>query len=460
MARVRTAQANGLYKRCGCGPAKWVRCSCSWYVDFFYSRSAGPKKRYRFSLHKLAGKPASYVMPKSEAEALRDELRSQIRKGTFIDPSRPAHVTDVRMTVGDVLDVYLRQHVDVPGRRPTARQAMRWHVEQLRTITISVGRGQACRFGEIPIADVTRAHVESIREARREAGQRASIEREQWLKTAAERVLRGEPAGRPSYRLPGVKGGEVGINRLLARLRHVFSWAIEHGHIEATPFKRGTQTVVRLTSHVERPRARRLDIGEEARLLAAAGPHLRALIVAALETGCRLGELLSLQLSQVEYVEQAKDRAARWLMLPASKTKTGETRRVPVSTRLRAVIALRELAPDGKRHEPTAYLFGNEAGEQVKSIKTAWRATCRRAGIEGLHFHDLRREFGSRLLESGASEHIVRDFLGHADIGTTSRYLATTPVRLEAALRHMERLHSETAVPTFGASNEAVTAAS
>ena len=53
--------------------------------------------------------------------------------------------------------------------------------------------------------------------------------------------------------------------------------------------------------------------------------------------------------------------------------------------------------------------------------------TLRRVEIVGLRFHDLCREFACRLLESGD----VRDFLGHANITTTSRYLASTPVRLE-----------------------------
>lgn len=80
----------------------------------------------------------------------------------------------------------------------------------------------------------------------------------------------------------------------------------------------------------------------------------------------------------------------------------------------------------------------NEIGESIASVKTAWRAACRRAAIAELHFHDLRREFGSRLLEPGASEHDVRDFLGHANITTTSRYLKSTSLRLERALEHRE----------------------
>ena len=55
---------------------------------------------------------------------------------------------------------------------------------------------------------------------------------------------------------------------------------------------------------------------------------------------------------------------------------------------------------------------------------------------------------GSRLLESGADPHDVREFLGHANISTTSRYLASTPLRLEKALARMEAANAEPAEPT------------
>ena len=240
---------------------------------------------------------------------------------------------------------------------------------------------------------------------------------------------------------PGAKGGEVGINRHLARLRHVFSWAIEEGFIVDTPFKRGPQTVVRLETRMETARTRRLEPGEEEQLLRHAGPHLRALIVAALSTGCRLGELLGLQWSEVRRDEHG---AARWLVLPAGKTKTSTNRSIPVGPRLRAELEMRRHGPDGKELGIDANVIGNEIGEPIACIKTAWRATCRRAGIRDLHFHDLRREFGSRLLESGAAEHDVRDFLGHSNITVTSRYLKSTPLRLEKALAAME---AQTAAP-------------
>ena len=162
---------------------------------------------------------------------------------------------------------------------------------------------------------------------------------------------------------------------------------------------------------------------------------MQALIIAALSTGCRRGELLSLQWSQIRRDEHG---AARWIELPASKTKTNDLRVIPVSSDLRAVLGMRRTDSKGEALPPDAYVFGNPVGERIGSVKTAWRNTCRRAGISDLHFHDLRRGFACRLLESSADLHDVRDFLGHANITTTSRYLRSSPVRLAQALERME----------------------
>ncbi len=118
--------------------------------------------------------------------------------------------------------------------------------------------------------------------------------------------------------------------------------------------------------------------------------------------------------------------------------KTHEPRVISVSSDLRAVLEMRRTDPTGDEFSPDAYVFGNAMGERRVTIKTAWRNTCRRAGIHDLHFHDLRREFACRLLESSADLHDVRDFLGHANITTTSRYLRSAPVRLAEALQRME----------------------
>ena len=98
----------------------------------------------------------------------------------------------------------------------------------------------------------------------------------------------------------------------------------------------------------------------------------------------------------------------RRITLPASVTKTGVGRQVVIPPRLDAILDMqrtaqrtaREIKDDDEQLPGSLHPFGNEIGERVKGFKTAWRLTCKRAGISGLRFHDLRRESGSRLLET------------------------------------------------------------
>ena len=75
-----------------------------------------------------------------------------------------------------------------------------------------------------------------------------------------------------------------------------------------------------------------------------------------------------------------------------------------------------------------------------------WKAgTTSGTGIPAasLHFHDLRREAASRLLEGDVPEHYVQEVLGHANLSTMSRYLATTRKGLHQAMeRYEERVQT------------------
>ena len=397
---------DGIRKRCNCGRRRWPKCAHPWHFSFHHG-----EREYRYSLTVIARTRGEQPpQGKTEARSWRDRLRAEISSGTFLGPKTKPEIADGRLAFGDVADLYLKRYVGKitgtdgetrwSGRhlRPKTAEQAEYHLTTLRRVEIPAPHGTTIRLETKPLDAITKADVETVREAR-------------------------------------LAHGTIGCNRLLARLRHLLNWTIAEGMLDESPFKRGGVTVVRLDMRVEHARQRRLAPGEEEALLKHAGAHLRALIVAALSTGCRRGELLSLQWSQVRRDDKGE---ARWIVLPAAKTKTNETRVIPIGPRLRAELAIRQHAPDGTEHPPTAYVFGNECGEQIESSKTAWNNTCQRAQIVGLRFHDLRREFACRLLESGAQQHDVRDFLGHANITTTSRYLASTPVRLEQALARME----------------------
>jgi integrase len=237
------------------------------------------------------------------------------------------------LTLGDVADRYLRDHVN----RETGAPLMVSYVAALRRVQVPGPTGTSVTLEHTPMDAITTADVEHVRST--------------WRRRAA-----------------AAKGGRVGADRALKRLRHLFNWAIEKGYVEHTPFRRHGVTVVHFRR--DEARTRRLEPGEEARLIEHASPFMQALIVAALETGCRRGELLGLRWRDVK-------AEVGVLLLPGAITRTGEPRDVPMTQRLKAVLELRRHAPDGTEHGPEAYVFGNEVGEAVQSIRDAWAETCR-----------------------------------------------------------------------------------
>ena len=98
---------------------------------------------------------------------------------------------------------------------------------------------------------------------------------------------------------------------------------------------------------------------------------------------------------------------------------------------------------DGEKYPATAYVFGNEVGQRINDVKTAWLATCKRAKITDLRLHDLRREAGSRWLDGGVALHTVRDWLGHTSVAQTSTYLPTTAKTSHDAMRRFEAVRAE-----------------
>jgi integrase len=354
-------------------------------------------------------------MPRAEAEELRDLYRSQIRAGTFnavgspaVSPASPS----TALTLGDVLDVYLTDHVRKPTRRPQGRRTMEYRLGVARAMEVTISGRQKARLDQLPFAEVRQPHIEEL-------------ERE-WLKRAKSRT--GEHQGR------------VGANRGLAVLRAFFKWSIRKGYRDDSPFMRHGVVVIAPDMRSETARVRRLLPGEEDRLLAHARPRTYALIATALDTGCRAGELLSLQWHQVQFAQGS-------IVLPAPKTKTNSTRAVPMTARVRGLLEMRQLDPAGEKMPPTAYVFGNAVGERIASFRKGWLKATRGAKVEGLHFHDLRREFGSRMLEAGVPLHVVSRLLGHTNIATTSRYLAATVVHEHDAIRKLEEHLNRTPPP-------------
>lgn len=396
-----------VYKVCDCRTP--VKCKHAWW--FSVSRRGLP--RLRASLDVVL---EQHLETKTEAQKAADALRDAIVAGTVTARQRellklPAPAVPVleQLTMRRLLDQYRERHV----RTLAGADRVVYKLGAITRTPLARTDGVVEPFGDWLVADVTADTLDRLREARS--------------------VRTVHHTGR--YR--NVSGGAITANKDLRILRAAFNWAIDKGLVERSPFKRGDRTTVKVVQ--EQARSRRLLEGEAERLLPACNPFLRALVEAALETGCRLGELLSLQVHQVQF----EPRAEIWL--PAAKTKTGRARRVPMSGRLRAVLDMRiallrqtaDLQPEDEL-KPDLFVFGNAIGEAVKGISRAWRVACTRAEIADLHFHDLRREAGSRWMEGGVPLVTIQRWLGHTNIAQTSTYLATTVHSEHDAMQRFE----------------------
>ena len=131
-------------------------------------------------------------------------------------------------------------------------------------------------------------------------------------------------------------------------------------------------------------------------------PLIHAMIVLALETAMRLSELLRIERGHV-------DGQACTLLVPV--TKNGDPRTIALTPV--ALAMLQVIVPDEK---------GRLIPSSASAVKQAWRRLVKRAGIEDLHFHDLRHEAISRLFERGLTMPEVALISGHRDPRMLFRY--------------------------------------
>jgi len=202
--------------------------------------------------------------------------------------------------------------------------------------------------------------------------------------------------------------------------------------------------------HVPKPppapgRVRCLTPEERQRLLAACqasrNPWLHLLVLLALTTGCRRGELFGLRWEAVD-LERG--------LLRLAATKNGDRRPVPVPMLalepLRAWGLGQPAAAPGSRPEPAlgstqgqAWVFPSQGQTRDFPGERSWRQALRQAQVEDFHFHDLRHTFASYMAMSGASLLVIAELLGHRSLTMTRRYSHLTLPHLAGLVEVMAR---------------------
>lgn len=206
-------------------------------------------------------------------------------------------------------------------------------------------------------------------------------------------------------KLGGGKRSIANVNREMELMRAMYIYARDEGWIERTPFtKRGL-----ISKADEKFRTRVLTLSEAETLIEACRKgkrrnHIAPLVICALYTGMRKGELFKMVWNDVN-IER------RIITVRALNTKTQTERLVPIADRV-----ANELVK----------LRANAAGEDrifpMVGTQKSFNSACAEAGLVGLRFHDLRATAGSWLIEGGMPIEQVAKILGHTNYQTTFRH--------------------------------------
>jgi len=157
------------------------------------------------------------------------------------------------------------------------------------------------------------------------------------------------------------------------------------------------------------------------------------LVLLAGEAGLRLGEMVALEWSDVDFVKrQLCVQRSAWKGQIASP-KGGRLRYVPLTTRL--VQALQD-----HRHLRGALVLYQDDGSPLTEgvVQGFVRRAARRAGLHNNGPHMLRHTFRSHLAMRGAPARAIQELAGHRDLITTQRYMHLSPAALDGAIRLLE----------------------
>lgn len=205
------------------------------------------------------------------------------------------------------------------------------------------------------------------------------------------------------------------VNRELSKLRRMLNIAQREGWIAQNPFTNG-ECLISSADEVERQRI--LTREEEDRLLANCAEHLRPIVICAIDTGMRRGEIFSLRWRDVDF-----ERGT--ILVRAFNTKAMRERGVPMPFRLKAVMLA--LAEQTKRSDASR-VFG-----VTNSVKSSFTTARKAAELLDFRFHDLRHTFITRLVAAGMPLPEIGKLVGHTQPKGTYRYLAADGNTIERA---------------------------
>lgn len=315
----------------------------------------------RFSHNGEPVKRSCQTADKKVAEKIYHKVMTQVAERRWID--RPLG-EDV--TVRELLDKYLNEY-SLRNKAPMSSASDKCSIKSLNRF-----------FGDLSLTALTPKLISEYKSKRREAG-----------------------------RAPKT------VNNELTLLSHAFNLAMKEWEmVSVNPVIRVSREKV--NNLVERW----LTYAEEESLLAVSPEWLRELIIFAIYTGLRKGEIIRLKWSQIDF-------SRRTLTILEQKNKGKDT--LPLNQR-----ALDVLKAKSQIRQINGYVFNNHVGNPLdpRNILRSFYDARKRAGLDGLRFHDLRHTFATRLAQAGVDLYKVQKLMRHKTPIMTQRYAHHYPESL------------------------------
>ena len=216
----------------------------------------------------------------------------------------------------------------------------------------------------------------------------------------------------------GQKRSPATVNRLLSVLSKIFSLASDAEIIDNNPCRKVRK--FRLNNQ----RVRVLSSEEEIELLSALDHNelVKQIVVFALNTGLRRGEIFNLKWFDVDFKRD---------LIQIRESKSNKMRVVPMNATTRTLLS--NLARNSE------YVFPSpKTGVRLNQIKRSFRKAVSNANIENFRFHDLRHTAATRMADAGADAFTLMKILGHSDIRMTARYTHATDAALKRAVVNLD----------------------
>jgi len=214
------------------------------------------------------------------------------------------------------------------------------------------------------------------------------------------------------------------INRELSALRHMLNLAKRWKIIRESPMSEVKQL------KEEKCKMRILDKDEADLLIDVAAEHLKPIILVALNTGMRQGEILSLKWDDIDFVRYS-------IHIREENSKSGKARNVPMNS------LVAETLKKLKRNCEFVFKNPRRRGKRIKDISWSFKKALRESGIEKLRFHDLRHTAASwMVVKCGIDLVTVKEILGHSDIKITMIYCHASQDSKRRAVEGLEKIFS------------------